>query len=157
MTVCPQCGSSVEGLFGLSSCPSCHALLSIGLNGEAVLADSPTEGSSPVLIRPISLTDEVEDYGNSVESSGKEGLFMVQVTISGVDTPELRQSLEQALTDKKIGWDTSEIMRSMRQGKLVLPEINAAKASVVINRLKSLPIELKWAQRSLIAPVGSTT
>lgn len=95
---------------------------------------------------------EIEEYGNSEIAQGTDGPFYFNVFIKGINTKELRNQLSEAITDKKFGWDGKEIMRNVRMGELRITRLNSVKASVLVQRLRSLPVTITWEQHAIYAP-----
>lgn len=73
-----------------------------------------------------------------------EGPYLYTITISGVDSSRLRAELYEELKDPRWGWVALELMEQINQGQLVLQNVNAVKASLLLQRLKPLPIEITW-------------
>lgn len=91
----------------------------------------------------------ISAYANSELSSAKNGPLVVTVIISGIDTKDLRGEIRQALQDSRFGWDASTVMASIKGGTLVLPRISPVKASIVINRIKNLAVQIRWEQNAI--------
>ena len=94
--------------------------------------------------------DAVRNFGNSDLSQGQDGAVYFDVVISGVDSKKIRDELRDCLTDRRFLWDVDELIKSIRKGELKLQGLSAVKASVILARLKELPVELKWAQTGLM-------
>ncbi len=88
----------------------------------------------------------IQSYANSEVSQAKDGPLLVRIIVSGVDTKEIRESLREAITDSRFGWDVDAIMRTIANGELRIANVSPVKASVAINRLKRLPIRIRWEQ-----------
>jgi hypothetical protein len=91
----------------------------------------------------------ISAYANSELSSAKDGPLVVTVIISGIDTKDLRNEIRQALQDSRFGWDSGAVMASIKSGTLVLPRISPVKASIVINRIKNLAVQIRWEQNAI--------
>lgn len=91
-------------------------------------------------------------YGNSEESQGRAGPLRVKVRVAGIDSPEIREELRAALTDKKFLWDTEEMMRSIDRGVLVIPNATPLKAAILIERIKGMPLDISWEQFAITQP-----
>lgn len=96
--------------------------------------------------------EEVARYGNSEISKANDGSLSFDVTIKGIDSIELRSSVHQALEDARFVWDVDAIMKSVRGGSLKIVDLNPVKASVLINRLKALPVSVSWEQHEITRP-----
>lgn len=101
----------------------------------------------------------ISAYANSELSSAKDGPLVVTVIISGIDTKDLRTEIRQAIQDSRFGWDSGAVMASLKGGTLVLPRISPVKASIVINRIKNLAVQIRWEQNAIteldISPTDS--
>lgn len=95
---------------------------------------------------------EILSYANSETSQGREGMYLFDIHISGIDSRELRASLKEALTDKKMAWDVDAILRSVSKGQLIIQKLSAVKAGVLINRMRTLPFEVTWTQSRIVEP-----
>lgn len=91
----------------------------------------------------------ISAYANSELSSAKNGPLVVTVIISGIDTKDLRSEIRQAIQDSRFGWDAGAVMASIKGGTLVLPRISPVKASIVINRIKNLAVQIRWEQNAI--------
>ncbi len=93
--------------------------------------------------------DDIEEFANSEESSAREGEFFYDVTVSHIDSEELRLALKDAITDSKFVWDVNNIMNSIKDGTVIIKHINPVKASVLIQRIKNEPFKIHWEQSSI--------
>ncbi|MEZ4870766.1 MAG: hypothetical protein R2827_00695 [Bdellovibrionales bacterium] len=105
---------------------------------------------------------DVQEFGNSELAVAAQGSIKIKLRISGIDDPSLRSEVEEALTDKRFFWNVDELMASIKSGELVLSGINPVKASVLINRLKPVKVQLYWeqyvlqVQKSTHSPIANT-
>jgi len=98
----------------------------------------PTDGQNAL--------SEISDYGNSEESLAREGNILVTVQIQDIDSPELRASVLENLSDEKFQWNVNELDQSISKGELILERISQLKAAIIIQRIKHLPLKIKWEQ-----------
>lgn len=91
----------------------------------------------------------ISAYANSELSSAKDGPLVVTVIISGIDTKDLRLEIRQALQDSRFGWDAGSLMSTVRGGTLRLERISPVKATIVINRIKNLAVQIRWEQSAI--------
>lgn len=91
----------------------------------------------------------ISAYANSEMSSAKDGPLVVSVIISGIDTKDLRLEIRQALQDSRFGWDAGSLMSTIRGGTLRLERISPVKATIVINRIKNLAVQIRWEQSAI--------
>jgi hypothetical protein len=85
-------------------------------------------------------------YANSEFSQAKDGPLSYTLLIEGLDSKELRDSLRQALSDSRFAWDADQIMTTVRNGELRIETVTPVKASVLVGRLKRLPLKIQWEQ-----------
>ena len=92
---------------------------------------------------------DLKDFANSEESSAREGEFFYDVTVSEIDSEELRLAFQEAITDSKFRLDVSAIMSSIKEGIVTIRHINPVKASVLIQRIKIYSFKINWKQSSI--------
>ena len=80
----------------------------------------------------------------SVETS--PGPLMYQVIIEEIDTKNLRTEVKLALSDPKFMWNVSELMDSIKNGKIAISDLNPVKASMVVQKLREVPVKVSWSQ-----------
>ncbi|HRO67343.1 MAG TPA: hypothetical protein PL182_07255 [Pseudobdellovibrionaceae bacterium] len=86
---------------------------------------------------------DVLNYGNQENSTGP---LTYTVLIAGLELAETFEKLKEALTDSRFNWESDEVMAQVQAGRLELKGLNPTKASILINRIKYLPIEVSWKQ-----------
>jgi len=89
---------------------------------------------------------DVVEFANAVED---KGLITYDLTISGIDLSHLHQQIIDALTDSKFNWRVEDILAQIQNGTLVLQSLSPAKTVVLVQRLKFLPLEIRWRQNVL--------
>lgn len=122
-------------------------------NGSSVSSDIDEQAMMdlpPFDANPTNPFAEISDFGNSDVS---QGAFSYSVFITGVDSAAVRASLLEALSDKKFGWEVETIMSQMKGGALTIRSVSAVKASILIQRIKYLPIQVSWRQDVLSTSV----
>lgn len=105
--------------------------------------DSPTD--------PIA---EIEEYGNSEISSAREGFLQFNLIINGIDLGEHHENIREILSDPKFVLNSQEIINSISNGKLVIQNVSAVKASLIVHRLKGLPFQISWEQHAINRPLS---
>lgn len=106
------------------------------------LGQDPFEAFAPNS-GPGSSFEEVERFANSDESVGA---LTYSVIIEDINTKELRQELLRALDDAKFQWDARELVKEVKDGRLLLDRLNPVKASILVQRVKGLKIKIRWRQ-----------
>ncbi len=92
---------------------------------------------------------DLSDFANSSLSQGKDGLLRFNILIEGIDSVDLRHHLSEALEDKKLIWDKDELLRSIDQGRLMLKDVPAVKAVLLIRRLRERSLQISWEQYAI--------
>lgn len=87
---------------------------------------------------------DVADYANADRNAG--GPLSYTLHIRGLELADTFEKLREALTDSRFGWDSEDIMRTVSAGELLLKGLNPTKASILVSRIKYLPVELDWTQ-----------
>ncbi len=104
--------------------------------------ESVNETSSP---EELSVGD-IERYGNS--NSSNDGPLLYSITISGIDSKELREQVKEALMDRRLLFDVDGLMKEIRDGQIELREVSSLKTHVLVNQLLSLPLKFEWGQEA---------
>ena len=66
-----------------------------------------------------------------------------------IDSAEIKKQLKEAMTDRRVAWDIDRILAEIKGGVLLIKKINAVKASIVVNRVKNLPVTVHWKQNAI--------
>lgn len=86
---------------------------------------------------------DVTDFANSDSISGP---LTYTVIIEGIESSHLMAQLKEAMTDSRFGWEVAALLAQVGSGRLLLAGLSPAKASVLINRIKYLPLKISWRQ-----------
>lgn len=92
---------------------------------------------------------DIAAFGNSDLSGGREGSLRYNLLIEGIDTQDVREAFREAITDRKFMWDSDQILRSIRNGAVRIPNITPTKAYILIARLRGVPLQIRWEQYAL--------
>lgn len=92
---------------------------------------------------------DVARFGNSDLSGGRDGALRYTLFIEGIDTADVRAAFREAITDRKFVWDIDTILRSVRNGEVKIQNVAPSKAYILISRLRSLPVKVRWEQYAL--------
>lgn len=87
---------------------------------------------------------DVTSYANS--DAAAAGPMSYLIVVRGLELADTFEKLREALTDSRFGWDVEEVMATVRAGELRLKGLNPTKASILVSRIKYLPVELEWKQ-----------
>jgi hypothetical protein len=112
--------------------------------------DSMFEGPPPpeVMKAPVDLAD-MSRLANSVDGNAMAGTLRYTLTVSGIDTAEIRGQFKELITDRKFLWDIDSLIRSIRGGTVRIENISAVKAYLLIHRLRGLPVRVGWEQNAI--------
>lgn len=92
---------------------------------------------------------DIAGFGNSDVSSTREGSLRYNLFVTGIDTVDVRNSFREAITDRKLVWDIDQILRSVKNGEVKIQNVSAAKAFIVVTRLRNLPVQVRWEQYAI--------
>lgn len=120
----------------------------IEVDADPTHAVAQEQESEEVSVSVAGLGD-VAAYGNSEISRGQDGGLFYNLRIEGIDSSELRSLVKEILQDRKFLWDSEALMKSIRMGTLVLRDITPVKASLLVQRLHDLPLQLIWEQHAI--------
>lgn len=109
---------------------------------EALMSPSPASSDMK----------ELADYGNSEDSLAREGAYRFSIYISGIDSADIKNEIKDALSDGRFLWDLDALMKQIDQGALVIRDLSAVKSALIVQRLKILPIDIKWEQNAIHQP-----
>lgn len=123
------------------------------LNMDALLGYQEPEAEA-VETEPVELGQPgdplgLNSFANSEISQAKDGLLSYKILISGIDSKEMRESLREAIEDTRFGWNPSVLMGRISKGHLTLENVSPVKATILINRIKRLPLEIRWEQYAI--------
>ena len=109
--------------------------------------ESEFAGEAPETIVPAApeLSD-IERFANSDSVSIRDGSLRYNLWIVGIDTADVREAFREALTDRKFMWDTDQILKSIRDGEVQIENVTASKAHILVSRLRSMPVQVRWEQ-----------
>jgi len=93
---------------------------------------------------------DIADFGNADLG---QAAFNYTLTISGIDSGVLRAQIQEAITDTKFGWNVIQMMTQIKGGVLTIRSVNAVKASILMQRVKYLPVKISWRQDVLSSTV----
>ena len=105
------------------------------------LDESPVD--APMINNNEADFSDVTDYANSNTLAGP---LTYTLTIEGLDSNSLIAQLRESMTDSRFGWDVDGLLGSLKKDRLVLQGVSPAKASVLISRIKYLPLKISWRQ-----------
>lgn len=103
------------------------------------LVDSPAPIETPTL----NVNDFVDDQS---PSPGADLGLSYSVLIRGIDTAAIRRDVKDTISDSKFRLDTEALMGGLANGELRIRKLTPVKAALLVQRLRTLPIDLSWEQ-----------
>ncbi|HEY1079584.1 MAG TPA: hypothetical protein VGE46_05785 [Bdellovibrio sp.] len=100
----------------------------------------------PIAASGVSDTPDFSDVTDFANANSEVGPFSYTVVIEGIESSHHLLQLKEAMTDSRFGWDLTEVLNTVGEGRLVIPRLSPAKASVLVNRIKYLPFKISWRQ-----------
>jgi hypothetical protein len=125
------------------------AIPEFSMDGVLGYSESESEDGPPPDLGPAGDPLGINAYANSEFSQGKDGLLLFRLLISGIDSKEIKESIREAIEDSRFAWDPPKIMASISKGTLVIERLSPVKAAILINRIKRLPIAIRWEQYAI--------
>lgn len=107
-------------------------------------AQNAFDAPEPAAASPADQLREVVDFGNSPAEEGHA--LQYTLTITGIDSKETRDRMFEVLTDVRLGLNVRELQTQVVRGALEIPQLNPVRASVIVGRLRELPLKLNWRQ-----------
>lgn len=91
-------------------------------------------------------TADFSDVANFANADMNAGPIVYTVFIEGIESSQILNQLRDAMTDSRFAWDVSTLLNQVGGGRLTLSGLSPAKASVLINRIKYMPVKISWRQ-----------
>lgn len=111
-----------------------------------------TEPAKPSESGSLSTIQEINQFANSEVSSLRQGSLIYNLTIKNIDTDDLKQEILEVLKENKLNIDIKNLKFALPT--LELKDLNPVKVSVIVSRIKHLPVEVEWVQKSAIIDGG---
>jgi hypothetical protein len=110
-------------------------------------APEPTLAAAETLLGP--LEDESSSLLNdSMKPQASSGNLRYQLRIHGIDSADARSEIYDIVTDKRFLWDAESLMKSIKKGELIIRDVSAVKAALLVNRLRSVAVDVEWEQHA---------
>lgn len=108
---------------------------------EFLSEEPPAEVSEP----PAPIHD-LSQLANSTDTDAQAGSIRYNISVAGIDTAEIRKEFRDLISDRHFLWDVDAIVKSIRSGKVKMQNITAVKAILLVQRLRGLPVHVRWEQ-----------
>lgn len=93
---------------------------------------------------PVNPLQEIVNFGNN---EVVDTAFSYKLLIRGLDITQNVDELRDILTDSKLGLNFNKLKSQIRNGELIIDKIDGAKAAIIAQRLRTLPVEMVWEQK----------
>lgn len=140
-----------------------HAV-SVASSVDVEIEDEPHEVDEPM--ETIESTDSLDsresvdgpsdrdpiglgDFANADQTPGRDGNLRYNLTVTGIDTADLRVELLAALSDKRFLLDPQTLIKTVKNGELKIDNLSAVKTALLVAMLRPLPLRLKWEQHAI--------
>jgi hypothetical protein len=131
-----------------------HEAVEEDLTEESLAEEEPEEVEAfPMPQEPDSAPLDITDYANSQQSALEEGELLYDLTITRIDSKDLREALKYVLLDQKLKINHKEYLRTIRDGRVVIPDLNPVKAKRIVEQLQYLEVGLSWRQKRIVMQV----
>jgi hypothetical protein len=162
---CSNCGTPISGEagFGMVMCEKCGNLVMLDSTNAPSTETAPSSQSiseplpeppSTPQETPSALFQDVVDFGNVDQPANGHGALVYDLKIQGVDTLEIREEVSLCLTDSRLQLDVTSLMKQIEKGVLQIKQINPVKASVILTRMRHLPLKISWTSLQLIKTIA---
>jgi hypothetical protein len=126
--------------------PVPYSLESLSANEEPPVIETEIPEESHTAPAASADLRDIAEFANSELSQASDTTIRYHLEVLGIDTASLKQALVEAIDDKKLGLNADQLMQSLRGGRLKISNISPVKCAIIVQRLKSLPIDLRWEQ-----------
>lgn len=89
----------------------------------------------------------IQRFDGHEASQLADGPYYYDITISGLDTAQIKDDVLKALMDKRFQWSAEEVRRRFRNGRLVFKNLNPVKAVLVVIKLQHIDVDIQWVQK----------
>ena len=93
---------------------------------------------------------DVTNYANSETSSLEDGEFLYDVWISRIDSKDLKDALKYVLIDEKLKLNHHEYMKAIKDGEVMIPNLNPIKAKRIVEQLQYFSLDISWKQKRVV-------
>lgn len=158
---CPHCGNSFGiGFFGEILMPDANdqapqdLIPTTDIETPEVVVPAPEYNfevnQEPVPdVTPVEVPTAKDMLEDVVEFANNNVNFNSQtytLTISGIDSGTVHKELKDALTDSKLNLNSEQLLASIKFGELKIPRISPLITSIILSRIRFLPVEISWSQ-----------
>ncbi len=89
----------------------------------------------------------IQRFDQSAASQMRDGEYLYEVVITGIDSADLKREVLMALSEKRFSLIISELQKEIQKGELIVRNLNPVRAMLIVLRLQSLDITIEWRQK----------
>ena len=93
---------------------------------------------------------DITEFANSEDSSLEEGEFLYDLTVGRLDSKELREALKYTLMDEKLQLNHLHYFKNIKNGRVLIPNLNPIKAKRIVEQMQFLDVDLIWVQKRVV-------
>jgi hypothetical protein len=108
----------------------------------------PSEVGVAESVQPEAPSDPFAEIQNFANSDLPTSPLSYTLIVEGIDRGELRKEFSEIIRDEKFKLDVHEVLKKIKNGRIELEGLNAVKASVLVLRLRALPLQISWRQHA---------
>ncbi len=131
------------------------------LNSNNYEQDSPSQfeeegesdedlGQFSMPATPDTTPVDISEFANSEQSNIEEGELLYDIKVSRIDSKDLRDEVKFVLMDEKLKLNHGELLKKIKTGKLLIPDLNPIKAKRIVEQLQYSDLDIKWKQKRVI-------
>ena len=90
---------------------------------------------------------EVTNYGNK---ASEEGAFSYDLTLSEINSKEVREKIEKVLEDGFLNMNPEENDLSIKEGVLKLKNMSPVQVHIIVKSLIGFPLKIAWKQELVV-------
>ncbi len=105
------------------------------------VSSAPKPNSNPV---------DVTEFANSELSNMDDGEYLYDLTISHLDSKDLREALKEVLMDKKLKINHNDFLKKIKNGQVCIPNLNPVKAKTIVEQLQFYDLNIYWKQKRVV-------
>ncbi len=107
----------------------------------------------PLASEPDPNPVDITSYANSEASSLEDGEFLYDVTVSRLDSKDLKEVLKYVLIDEKLKLNHHEYLKKIRDGKVTIENLNPIKAKRIVEQLQYHTVGVTWRQKRVVMEI----
>lgn len=113
-------------------------------------SEEPEEVLSTLPTHPDREPVDVTNFANSEASNLDNGEYFYTISIKGLDSKDLKETLQAVLMDNKLQLDHKHYLKEVKNGELEIQDLNPIKAKRIVEQLQFYDLDIQWHQVRVI-------